>query len=202
MSTDLEDPIAEAVTSDCPYLRAAVERYRPIRGPVSRTLVRQAGLLLVLALAFPIVATYPETMGELVSAPTAGFPKVLLVGALGGAVQLFAAATLVGLVLVRANVSSDREAHRLVTLEDLATTVRLGTGGLAIVFSIAYLSLGHAEDAIEVVTRGTTDPFATVTTAVQAGIAVDTVALAAVAGSLACWAASRWAANREQQLQS
>ncbi|MFD1512424.1 hypothetical protein [Halomarina rubra] len=200
MSTDLDDPIADAVMSDCPYQRATVDRYRPIRGPVSRTLLRQAALLVVLASVLPIVATYPTSTRTLLSAPAVEtFPKVLLVGALGGAVQLLAAAVLVCLVVVRSDVDTRRQADRLVTLEDLATTISLGTGGFAIAFSVGYLFLGHLEDALTVVTRGTTDPFAAVATATSVGIAVDTVALAALAGSLACWAASRWVAARERR---
>jgi hypothetical protein len=202
MAPEPDDPIADALVSDCPYRRAAVERYRPVRGPVSRTLLRQASLLVTLALAFPIVATYPASTRRLSAVPVAeSFPKVLLVGALGGAVQLLAAGVLVGLVLARSRGPiTERTARRLVSLEDLATTVSLGTGGLAIVFTVGYLTLGHAEDALAAVTRGTTDPYAAVSAAVESGVAVDTVALAALAGSLACWAASRWVARRERRL--
>jgi hypothetical protein len=200
MATDLDDPIAAAATSDNPYLRATVERTRPIRGPVSRTLRRQAGLLAALALAFPILATYPAQATHLLPASLdETFPKVLLVGALGGVGQLLGAAVLVGLVYTRSTVSSDRQAHRLVALEDLATTLSLTTGVIAISFTIGFLSLGHVEDAT-VVTSGTTDPFATVRAAVGAGIAVDTVALVAVVGALACYAASRWVTAREHRL--
>jgi hypothetical protein len=199
MSSEVDDPIANALTGDCPYRRAAVERYRPIRGPVSRTLARQAGLLIALAMALPIVATYPAS-GPPIAAPVVdAFPKVLLVGVLGGATQLVAAAALVALLLARSGSLTRPEANRLVTLEDLATSVSLGTGGFAILFSLGYLALGHFEGAVALVTRGETDPFAAVAAATGSGIAVDTVAGAALLGALVCWMASRWASDRERR---
>jgi hypothetical protein len=196
MPPEFDDPIADAMLSDSPYDRVTAERYRPVRGPVSRTLARQAVLLVALATALPIVATYPESTAVLPDhAVVETFPKVLVLGALGGMTQLAGALALVALVVVRPRIDTERGAHRLVTMEDLATTVSLGTGGMAIVFTDLLLALGHVEEALSLLTRGKTEPMA----AVGTDLTVGSVAVLALAGALLCAVASRWVVAYERQ---
>lgn len=143
----VDDPVADALLSDSPYERISELRYSPFDQSIPRKLVLQSGLLFLLALVLPMVATYPAEVratfdGTVVSAS----PNVLLLGGVGGSVVFLTglALTLLGFLRVRLEPRMTEDlAHRLLGLEDVASLLGIGTGGTAILLTIAYLLMGY-----------------------------------------------------------
>lgn len=144
---DIDDPFANAVLIDSPYERIRQLRYSPFDQSIPRKLVLQSGLLFLLALMLPMMATFPAKARALLDGTVvSASPNVLVLGGVGGAVVFLTGLTLTGLGFLRVRLEprmTEALAHRLLGLEDIASLLGIGTGGLAILLTMAYVLLGY-----------------------------------------------------------
>jgi hypothetical protein len=144
---DIQDPVANALLGDSTYERLRRLRYTPLSQPIPTKLVWQSGLLLLLALMLPVMAAFPaEVRAMLGGTAVSSSPKVLLLGLVGGLVVFGGgvALTVVGFLRVHLEPRmTETLAHRLLGMEDVASLLGIGTGGIAIVLTMAYVLMGY-----------------------------------------------------------
>lgn len=185
---EVEDPIAAAVIGGSTYERLRLQRGTLFDQPISRKLAWQAAILGALALVLPFAATLPPSARALFPGgdPLAAAPRVLVLGAYVGTVELAAAAALcyVGYQrLRRGDDLSERTAHRLLTVEEVASVLSLVTGAAAVAAVNGVFLLGHrnSEAMATLLEAGGSNPLAgTVVPASVSGVALCAVGLAAV----------------------
>jgi hypothetical protein len=143
-----DDPIAHAIQSGTAYDRVRLQRPTVLSQSIPRKLAWQSGLLGGLALLFPLYVLFPAAMVEhLPSAdPAVASPTVLLLGVVGGGLVCVTALVLVATALyrLRAFPLSEAQAERVLTVEDVASYVGFGTGGMAIIVTVGYFLLAVA----------------------------------------------------------
>jgi hypothetical protein len=153
MNTDSEsdDHITSAILSGSTYERVRYERHAFLRQSVPRTLTLQSALLGLLAVLLPLYGLFPESAAGFLPAvdPTVASPKVLVLGVFGGLLELFGAALLVGTAWyrIRQGPLTEAQAHAALDIEDFARYVGLGTGGLAILLTVALFAVGLGGEA-------------------------------------------------------
>jgi len=144
---DIQDPVANALLGDSTYERLRQLRYSPFGQPIPTKLVWQSGLLFLLALMLPVMAAFPaEVRAMLGGTAVSASPKVLILGLVGGVVVFGGGLTLTAVGFLRVHLEprmTERLAHRLLSLEDVASLLGIGTGGLAIVVTMAYVLMGY-----------------------------------------------------------
>lgn len=144
--TDRDDPITNAILSDSTYERLRYAEGTVFSIPATRALVVQAGLLAVLALILPLYVVYPDAIAEYLPTldPFVASPKVLMLGALGWSIEIFAAAMMVALYYyrVRKHPLDDDQARTVFDVQQLAAGLSLVTGGLAIAVTVGLVALG------------------------------------------------------------
>ncbi|WP_049888308.1 hypothetical protein [Natrinema sp. J7-2] len=194
-STDPNDPIADALLGESTYERLRVERYAVIKRRIPQKLVYQSGLLLVLALVVPIVATYPSSVQATFpgGAPLWSSPLVLWVGVYAGSIEVGTATCLVAVAIARRRYEpslSESQVHTLLNLEDVASMFGLATGGFAILITVGFFLLGHAgvETVTAIVESAPRDPYG------RTGVPVPVIAVGAAAAISSCvvYAAGRY----------
>ncbi len=194
-STDPNDPIADALLGESTYERLRVERYAVIKRRIPQKLVYQSGLLLVLALVVPIVATYPSSVQATFpgGAPLWSSPLVLWVGVYAGSIEVGTATCLVAVAIARRRDEpslSESQVHTLLNLEDVASMFGLATGGFAILITVGFFLLGHAgvETVTAIVESAPRDPYG------RTGVPVPVIAVGAAAAISSCvvYAAGRY----------
>lgn len=190
----IRDPISNALLSDSPYERLRQLRHSPFGRSIPTKLAWQSGLLSLLALMLPVMAASPaEVRAMLGEAVASSSPKVLVLGLVGGVVVFVGglALTVVGFLRVHLEPRMTEElAHRLLGLEDVASLLGIGTGGITILLTMGYVLMGYVGTrAVEwyVETTGLS-PFAP--SGVEA-LSVGGVATFAFVGSVALLVASR-----------
>jgi hypothetical protein len=146
---DPPDDVAAALLGDSTYDRLRVTRYRLFDQSVPRKLTLQGLVFAALALVYPLASTMPASTRDMFAGgdPLASTPKILLLGAWAGAIETTAALGLVyvGVTLHRNRGDLDeRQARRLLTVEDVASMVALVTGAVAILVLDGFFLLGHA----------------------------------------------------------
>lgn len=181
-----DDTITNAILSSSAYERLRYERHSFFRQSVPRTLTLQSAMLGLLASLLPLYAFFPESVAGFLPAadPAVASPKAVLLGALGGLLELLGAALLVGAAVyrVRQGPLTETQAHAVIDVEDFARYVGLGTGGLAILLTVCLFALGlGGEGAVAsyIATAGA-NPFANS----GLGLPVATVSLAAFISSV------------------
>ncbi|WP_262179563.1 hypothetical protein [Haloarcula laminariae] len=148
MTTDTEthDHIASAILSGSTYERVRYQRHSFLRQSVPRTLMLQSALLATLVALLPMYGLFPTSVAGYLPAtdPAVASPKVLLLGVFGGVLELLGAALLVGTALyrIRRRPLTESQAHTMLDIEDFARYVGLGTGGLAILLTVALFAVG------------------------------------------------------------
>ncbi|WP_324665642.1 hypothetical protein [Haloarcula sediminis] len=148
MTTDSQsdDHIASALLSGTTYERVRYQRHAFLRQSVPRTLMLQSALLGLLVALLLMYGLFPASAAGYLPAtdPAVASPKVLLLGVLGGALELFGATLLVGTALYRVRRASltESQAHTMLDIEDFARYVGLGTGGLAILLTVGVFAVG------------------------------------------------------------
>ncbi|MFC7202148.1 hypothetical protein ACFQJC_01365 [Haloferax namakaokahaiae] len=182
-----EDPIAAAILGDSPYERLRVGRYALFKQPLSRKLVWQSMIFSTLALVVPLTMTLPTSTQQLFSSDDLllATPKILLLGAFGvGVVSVSALAlTYVGYRRVTApDGLTEREACKLLDIEDAASVVSLVTGALAVGIVVGIFLLGLGGDAAMsmFLSLGGENPFAPTAMPVSVlgvGLATSTLAV-------------------------
>ncbi|MEF8788496.1 MAG: hypothetical protein V5A61_00070 [Haloarculaceae archaeon] len=144
---DFQDPVANALLGDSTYERLRQLRYSPFGQPIPTKLVWQSGLLFLLALMLPVMAAFPaEVRAMLGGTAVSSSPKVLILGLVGGVVVFGGGLTLTAVGFLRVHLEprmTERLANRLLSLEDVASLLGIGTGGLAIVVTMAYVLMGY-----------------------------------------------------------
>jgi len=195
---DIDDHITDSILSDNTYERVRYERHSFLRQSVPRTLALQSAFLGLLAILLPVYGLYPEGVAQFLPAinPEVASPKVLLLGAFGGLLQVFGAVCLVGTAAYRVRKAplTEQQAHTALDVEDFARYVGLGTGGLAIVLTVCLFAVGlGGEGAVSayIATAGA-NPFA----ASGFGLSVGTVSLAAFIASVTVFYAGSYFAVR------
>ena len=189
-----DDSITSAILSGSTYERLRYERHSFFRQPVPRTLTLQSALLGLLALLLPMYGLFPNSVAGFLPAadPAVASPKVLLLGAFGGLLELLGAALLVGSAVYRVRFAplSESQAHTAIDMEDFARYVGLGTGGLAILVTVLLFALGFGgESAVaSYVDTAGAYPFADS----GFGLPVATVSLAAFVASVTVFYASSY----------
>ncbi|MFB6178455.1 MAG: hypothetical protein ABEI77_01870 [Halorientalis sp.] len=143
-----DDHITDAILSGSAYERLRVQRPTYFTQPIPSKLTAQSVLLAGLALLLPLYLLFPATVAEYLPAtdPALASPKDLLLGLVGAGVELFAAVLLVGTALVRIRwyPLSESRARTVLNVEDFASYLGFGTGGMAIAITMAYFVLGLA----------------------------------------------------------
>lgn len=197
-----DDYITRAVLADCALERLRVRRIGTFKQPVPRKLSWLSGLLLALALALPLTATFPASVRQTFPGadPVAAAPKVLVLGLVGGIVVVAAGAVLIALEVARHRLApvSESRAWTMLNLEEVASLVGFVTGGAAIVLTDGFLLMGHggaeALGTYLAVVGGEANPLAPVAAAPD----VVTVAGGAFVAGLLMFTASQYFALRER----
>lgn len=144
---DIQDPVANALLGDSAYERLRQVRYTPFGQSIPTKLVWQSGLLFLLALMLPVMAAFPAEVRVMLGGTAASSsPKVLVLGLVGGTVVFGGGLALSVLGFLRVHLEprmTERLAHRLLGLEDVASLLGIGTGGLAILLTMAYVLMGY-----------------------------------------------------------
>jgi len=163
----VDDPITAALLGESQYERARARRYSLFKQSIPRKLALQGFVLAALALVYPLAITLPASSRALFPGgdPLASTPKILLLGAYAGTIELVA---VLGLVYVGYRVQRDhgdlgeREAHRLLNVEDVASMISLVTGAAAVAAVNGFFLLGHGgQDAMSAFfAAGGENPFA------------------------------------------
>lgn len=203
-NTDSDDKITRAILSGSTYQRLKYERHSFFRQSVTRTLTLQSALLGLLAILLPVYGLFPESVAGFLPAtdPAVASPKVVLLGMVGGGLQLLGAGLLVGSVVyrVRRGPLTEAQAHTAIDVEDFARYVGLGTGGLAILLTVCLFALGLGGSAAVggYIDVAGANPFA------PSGfdISVASVSLTAFAGSVAVFYASSYLSVQLSLLQA
>jgi hypothetical protein len=163
----IRDPVASALLSDSHYERLRARRYSVFDQSIPRKLAFQGFVLATLALVYPLAMTLPASARTLFPGgdPLASTPKILLLGAYAGALETVAALGLVyvGFRLHRSRGDiGEREARRLLNVEDVASMVSLVTGAAAVAAVDGFFLLGHAgpEAMSAFLAAGGKNPFA------------------------------------------
>jgi len=144
---EIQDPVANALLGDSTYERLRQMRYSPFGQPIPTKLVWQSGLLFLLALMLPVMAAFPdEVRAMLGDTVVSSSPKVLILGLVGGVVVFLGGLALSVVGFLRVHLEprmTERLARRLLSLEDVASLLGIGTGGLAILLTMAYVLMGY-----------------------------------------------------------
>jgi len=147
-TTTDDDRITDAILSGSAYERLRLQRPTYFAQPVPTKLTWQSVLLAGLALLAPLYVLFPETVASYLPAtnPTLASPKVIVLGLVGAGVELFAAALLIGAALfrIRHYPLSEPQARTVLNVEDFASYLGFGTGGMAIAITLCYFVLGLA----------------------------------------------------------
>lgn len=182
MKSNVPDDITDGILSESHYERLRIERFSHFKQSVPTKLKWQCGLLVTLVLALPVYALFPETVSQYLPTtdPAAASPKVIMVGAVGGLMEVVSMSMLTATTLYRLRHEplSEYEAQGLLNVEDFASAIGLIAGTLAIAIMAAYLVLGTlGGSAVNeyITTMNGVNPFA----ASGVGITVADVALAA-----------------------
>ncbi|KTG10592.1 hypothetical protein AUR64_07945 [Haloprofundus marisrubri] len=186
------DPIASALLEGPQYQRLRARRHSLFKQSIPRKLAWQAAILGALALVLPLAMTLPASTRGLFPGgdPLSSTPKILLLGAYAGVIEVVAAAGLlyVGYRRLRTGDSlSEHEARHLLSIEDVSSMISLVTGAFAVVAVDGFFLLGHGgEPAVGAfLAAGGGNPFAGTTVPVTVvGVAVPAAVLAAVLFSL------------------
>ena len=147
-TTTDDDRITDAILSGSAYERLRLQRPTYFTQPVPTKLTWQSVLLAGLALLAPVYLLFPTTVAKYLPAtsPTLASPKVIVLGLVGAGIELFAAVLLVGATLfrIRHYPLSEPQARTVLNVEDFASYVGFGTGGMAIAITMCYFALGLA----------------------------------------------------------
>jgi hypothetical protein len=150
-----EDRIADALLNGSTYDRLRVERRSQFSQPVGTKLSWLALLLASVALVAPIsVALSPNGYGM---DPLASSPRVAVFGLFSVGVVFAAACTLTGISLVHWRLESplsERQAIRLLTLEELASLIGFITGSAAVAITLGLFTIGTLETGPRGQTQG------------------------------------------------
>ncbi|WP_410767004.1 hypothetical protein [Haloferax sp. DFSO60] len=183
-----EDPITAALLGDSHYERLRVGRYALFKQPLSRKLIWQSVIFATLALVLPLTLTLPASTQMLFSSDDLlwATPKILLLGVYAVAIVSTSALALtyVGYRRVKADDElSEREACKLLDIEDVASVVSLVTGVLAVAIVVGTFLLGLGGEAAMslFLSAGGENPFAPTRMPVSVlGVGLSTTALAVV----------------------
>jgi hypothetical protein len=144
---DIQDPVANALLGDSTYEQLRQLRYSPFGQPIPTKLVWQSGLLFLLALMLPVMAAFPaEVRAMLGGTAVSSSPKVLILGLVGGIVVFGGGLALTAVGFLRVHLEprmTEQLAHRLLGMEDVASLLGIGTGGIAILLTMAYVLMGY-----------------------------------------------------------
>lgn len=198
-TTTDDDRITDAILSGSAYERLRLQRPTYFAQPVPTKLTWQSVLLAGLSLLLPLYLLFPETVSEYLPAtnPTLASPKVLVLGFVGAGIELFAGALLVGAALFRIRYYplTEPQARTVLNVEDLASYLGFGTGGMAIAITLCYFVLGLAGGEVigdYVATMDGINPF------VDSGLGLSVTELAGVSlvGCLALLVAGQYLRRR------
>ncbi|MFB6082631.1 MAG: hypothetical protein ABEJ94_00110 [Halorientalis sp.] len=144
--TDDGDDITSAILSGSTYDQLRLQRRTYFSQPTITKLTWQSLLLGGLTLLLPIYLLFPSTVTEYVPSvdPATASPKVLLLGLVGAGTVAFTALLLVGgaVYRIRNHPLDESQAQAVLDIEDFASYLAFGTGGLAIGLTVGYFLLG------------------------------------------------------------
>jgi hypothetical protein len=188
---DSTDPVTKALLGESTYERLRATRFGMFKQPIHRKLRWQSVLLFGLALLLPLMATFPADIRSPLSGAA---PKVAVLGLVGGMVVFLGGLTLTGLGVVRVRLEptmTEWQADTLLNLEEVASLLGIGTGGLGILLTLAFTSIGFGgSEAVSAYVRTMgTSPFAT--TGVE-WLSVSSIATFAFVGSVALFTFSQF----------
>jgi hypothetical protein len=136
------------------------------------------------------MAALPVDVRETLAAEsvTSASPKVILLGLIGGVVVFVCGIGLATLAAARLRLEgrmTEERAHTLLSLEEVASLLGLGTGGIAILLTLGYVLLGHGGmEAVETYIRlAGRSPYA----ASGVDVSVAAVATSAFVGAVALY---------------
>jgi len=145
MTSDAPDDITDGLLSDSTYRRLRIERFAHFKQSVPTKLKWQCGLLVALVLTLPIYEVFPATVEQYLPAsdPSVASPKVIVVGAVGGAITVASMAMLTASTLYRLRHEplTEYQAHGVLNVEDFASLIGLIAGTMAIGIMVAYVLL-------------------------------------------------------------
>lgn len=144
--TDDTDDITSAVLSGSMYNQLRLQRRTDFSQTTVTKLTLQSLLLGGLTLLLPIYLLFPSTAMEYLPAadPATASPKVLILGVVGAGIVSFTALLLIGAALyrIRNHPLDESQAQAVLNVEDFASYLAFGTGGLAIGLTVVYFMIG------------------------------------------------------------
>ncbi|WP_336001585.1 hypothetical protein [Halorientalis halophila] len=199
----VDDEFAATICSGSTYERVRLRRRTYVSQSTITKLGWQSLLLGGLALLLPIYLSFPATATPFIGSPdpAVASPKVLVLGLAGATVVSITAVTLVGATLYRVrNYPLDpAQARTVVDVEEVASALAFGTGGLTIGLTLGYFLLGlSGGPAIEryVSAMDGGNPFA----ASGLGLSVAEFAVGALLAAVCLLAIRRYLAGRVAEL--
>ncbi len=137
----VDDYITHSIVHGTTYERLRASRYSFFSGPLPRKLTHQGVITALLVAILPLALAVPPELAF--PHPSVASPKVVLLGLFGLGVEVLAGTGLVAVALVRMRRDSidERAAHRLLNVEDVASMLGLGTGGIAILVTVSYFGV-------------------------------------------------------------
>jgi hypothetical protein len=148
MRDDHDDPVTLALLGDSAYDRLRATRHSMFKQPIHKKLRWQSGLLVGLALVLPLMGVFPTDVQMLLQKDAtlnAGAPKVVLLGLVGGSIVFIGGVTLTIIGVVRHRLEpglTERQADRLLNVEEVASLLGIGTGGIGIVITLVLTAIG------------------------------------------------------------
>ncbi|MFC7227507.1 hypothetical protein N0B31_08835 [Salinirubellus salinus] len=189
---DYPDSVTAALLGESHYDRLRATRHGLFKQPIHTKLRWQSVLLFGLALLLPLMAVFPADVRALL--PVTGAPKVVVLGLVGGTVVLVGGIVLTTVGVLRVRLEgrmTERQADTLLNVEEVASLLGIGTGGMGILLTLLFTSIGlGGVELVEayVQTMGRS-PFAA--TGVE-WLSVNSVATLAFVGSVALFTASQY----------
>lgn len=146
MKPNVPDKITDGLISESHYKRLRMERFSHFKQSVPTKLKWQCGLLIILVFALPLYALFPSTVAQYLPAtdPATASPKVILLGAVGGSIEVVSMSILAATAMYRLRHEplSERQARSVLNVEDFASMIGLITGTIAIGITMAYFGMG------------------------------------------------------------
>lgn len=140
------DRVTDALLHGSAYERLRFRRRGFFRQPIPQKIRAGSGLLFALAAVLPLMAAFPVSVRETLGPVSMASPKIIVLGLIGGSVVFVCGLGLATLGAARLRLEgemTEERAHTLLSLEEVASLLGLGTGGIAIVLTLGFVLLGH-----------------------------------------------------------
>jgi hypothetical protein len=181
------DPITEAIVGDSAYDRLRAVQFGVFKQAIHRKIAWQSYLLLALAALLPLGALLPTStrMTYLTGQLATASPRVMILGFVGAVLLVGTGLGHAGVAIRRLSLEpnlTETQAQELLGIENVCSTLGLGTATLAVVITYAVFAIGFGGANVVgtyVEVMGA-DPFA----ASDVGLDIASIAVFALVGAV------------------